>query len=208
MKATPVAEAVAQVAEHHGLHVDRRAPAVGDAVQAAIGLGAGVVPGAEHGGDRAPQLLGGVLRERLAGLALHRLLVGVDDLEPVVGAELGVEREPAEVLVVLEDVLEHAVVDAQHDVGIHLDEAAVAVVGEARVARLGGQALHRLVVEAEVEDGVHHARHRRARARAHRDQQRRCGRRRTWRRPSLPTCASAASTSCSRPSGSLRPLAL
>ena len=93
--------------------------------------------------------------------------------QPVVGAELGVEREPAQVLVVLQDVLEHAVVDAQHHVGIHLDEAAVAVVGEPLVARLGGQAFDGLVVEAEVEDGVHHAGHGRARARAHRDQQRR-----------------------------------
>ena len=84
---------VAQVAEHHGLHVDGGAPAVGDAVQAAVGFGAGVVPGAEYGADRAPQLLGRVLRERLAGLALDRLLVGGDDLQPVVGAEIGVERE-------------------------------------------------------------------------------------------------------------------
>ena len=114
----------------------------------------------------------GLLRERLAGLALDRLLVGVDDLEPVVGAEIGVEREAVEVLVVVEDVLEHAVVHAEHDVGVHLDEAAVAVVGEALVARFGGQALHRLVVEAEVEDGVHHAGHGGARARAHRDEQR------------------------------------
>ena len=56
-------------------------------------------------------------------------------VEPVVGVEVGVERVAVEVLVVVEDVLEHAVVDAEHDVGIHLDEAAVAVVGEALVAR-------------------------------------------------------------------------
>jgi hypothetical protein len=37
---------------------------------------------------------------------------------------------------------------------------------------LRGQAGDGLVVEAQVEDGVHHARHRRACARAHRQQQR------------------------------------
>ena len=64
------------------------------------------------------------------------------------------------------------VVHAEHDVAVHLDEAAVAVIGEARVAGWPRQPLDRAVVEAEIEDGVHHARHRDARARAHRDQQR------------------------------------
>jgi hypothetical protein len=43
-----------------------------------------------------------------------------------------------QVLVVLQDVLEHAVVHVEHDVGVHLDEAAVAVVGEALAVGLGG----------------------------------------------------------------------
>ena len=73
---------------------------------------------------------------------------------------------------VLQDVLEHAVIDAEHHVGIHLDEAAVAVVGEARIARAGGEALHGRVVEAEIENGVHHAGHGGARAGAHGDEQR------------------------------------
>ena len=54
----------------------------------------------------------------------------------------------------------------------HLHEAAVGVVGEARVAARVGQALDRLVVQAEVEDRVHHAGHRDRGARAHRHQQR------------------------------------
>ena len=91
---------------------------VGDVVQAAVGDGARVLPGAEHGADRAPELLVGVLRERLAGLALDRRLVVVDRPRCQSSAlELGVERVAVEVLVVVEDVLEHAVIDAEHDVG-------------------------------------------------------------------------------------------
>ena len=63
-------------------------------------------------------------------------------------------------------------VDAVHDLAVHLDQAAVGVVGEARVAGRRSQALDRDVVEAEVEDRVHHPRHRDRRARAHRDEQR------------------------------------
>ena len=62
--------------------------------------------------------------------------------------------------------------DAQHHVAVHGDEAAVAVVGEAFVAGLARDRLGGFVVEAEVEDRVHHARHRGAAAGAHGDEQR------------------------------------
>jgi hypothetical protein len=69
-------------------------------------------------------------------------------------------------------VLERLAVDAEHDAAVHGDEAAVRVVGEALVARRVGEALDALVVEAEVEDGVHHAGHRELGARANADEQR------------------------------------
>ena len=71
-----------------------------------------------------------------------------------------------------ENFLEHAVFEFEHDVGIHLDEAAIAVVRKARVAGELGQAFDGLVVETEVQHRIHHTRHRRARAGAHGDEQR------------------------------------
>ncbi len=62
--------------------------------------------------------------------------------------------------------------EAEHHIRIHRDEAAIAVIGEAAVAGESSQRFHRLVVEAEVEHGIHHARHRRARAGTDRHQQR------------------------------------
>src|SRR6202035_3968684 len=53
-----------------------------------------------------------------------------------------------------------------HRLAEHLDEAAARVEGEALVLREGGQALGGVLVEAQVEDGVHHSRHREFRARA------------------------------------------
>ena len=63
-------------------------------------------------------------------------------------------------------------INTEHDVGIHLDEAAIGVVGEARVGRAPRQAFDGLVVEAEIEDRIHHARHRGAPARADRHEKR------------------------------------
>ena len=47
----------------------------------------------------------------------------------------------------------------ENDVAIHLDEAAVAVPCETLILSRGSERKNRLVIEAEVQDGVHHARH-------------------------------------------------
>ena len=162
---------LAPVAEHHRLHVDGGAPARRDRVQLAVLLRPRVHPRAEHGADRAPELLVRILREGLAQLLLDDRMVTPDQRLPVVGREVGVERVALALLVLLERVLEMVVADAEDDVRIHRDEAPVAVIGEAAV-RGRRDRLDRLVVEAEVQHRVHHARHRGAGARAHRDEER------------------------------------
>ena len=71
---------LAQVAEDHGLHVDRCAQPVVDVVDAAIGLGAIVLPAPEHGVAGLHQLVERTLRKVLAGLLPDQLLVLGDDL--------------------------------------------------------------------------------------------------------------------------------
>ena len=153
---------VAHVAEHHGLDIDGGAPMIRQVVQLAVRDGALVHPGAEHRADGAPQLLPRIGRERLAEL-LHRLrLVLHDQVLQVVGGHLGVELVALGFLVLLQDVLEILGIDVEHDVAVHLDEAAIAVIRETRIARKLGDDLGDFVVHAEVQHGVHHARHRRA----------------------------------------------
>ncbi len=113
-----------------------------------------------------------VLREWLAPLLFDQALILGHQRAEVVGLELGVERVAAIFLGDVERFLERPMIEAEHHVGIHLDEAAIAVPREARVARHGGEALDRRIVEAEVEDGIHHPGHRHARAAANADQQR------------------------------------
>ncbi len=77
---------------------------------------------------------------------------------------MGVVREKFR-LEALDDGLERLMVfagtflDAHDDVAVHLEESAVAVVGEALVFAALGKAADGAVVEAEVEDGVHHPGH-------------------------------------------------
>ncbi|MCY1172797.1 hypothetical protein D9M73_129410 [compost metagenome] len=163
---------VAHIAEHHRLHVDGGAPACRNVVEAAIDLGAFRLPRSEHRADRAPQLVMHVLREGLAPQLLDQALIFGDKAAQVIGGEIGVEEIAAIFLGDFQRFLERIMIEFEHHVRIHLDEAAIAVPREARIAAGGGEAFDRLVVEAEIEHRVHHAGHRRARAGADRDEQR------------------------------------
>ena len=48
---------------------------------------------------------------------------------------------------------------AQNNVAIHLNEAAVSIVSEARIVGFAGQTFNDLIVQTKVQDCVHHARH-------------------------------------------------
>ena len=84
---------LAQVAEDHGLHVDRCAQPVVDVVDAAIGLGAIVLPAPEDGVAGLDQLIERALREVLAGLFPDQLLVLGDDFLAAHRAEFVVELD-------------------------------------------------------------------------------------------------------------------
>ena len=168
---------VAEVAEDHGLHVHRGAPLFRDVVELAVGDRARVVPRAEHGADRAPELLLRVVGKLDPEARANERFELVRQLAQVFGREIGVGLDAARVLLFLENPLERVLLlalrlQAEDDVAVHLNEAAIRVPAEARVLRLRDQPLDRLVVEAEVQDRVHHTRHRRARARSHRDEER------------------------------------
>ncbi len=86
--------------------------------------------------------------------------------------QFGVQPGPAAILDGLEGVLEVVVLDAQHHVAEHLHEAAVGVPGEPLVAGQAGEGLEGLIVQPQVQHGVHHAGHGGGRPAADRDQQR------------------------------------
>ena len=113
-----------------------------------------------------------VLREAFAKLLANDGLVLRDQRLPVFAFHLGIVVEALVFLGDFQGFLEQAMIEAEDDVGIHLDEPAIAVPGEARIARGGGKPFHRFVVQAQVEDGVHHPRHGNARAGTDRYQQR------------------------------------
>jgi hypothetical protein len=162
----------AEVAEHHGADVDGGGQVAGDALLAAVELGPVAVPAVEDGVDGEVHLLARVLREVPAGVGLDDALEGLDDLLQVGGVQVQVVTGALGRLRGLQRVLEQVALDAQHGLAEHLDQPTVGVPGEAVVTGLRGQALHRGVGEADVEDGVHHPGHRELGPGTDRDEQR------------------------------------
>ena len=163
---------VAGVAENHGLNVDRRPLQTGDSLDAAVLDGLVPHPAIEDGHDRLPELFFGILGKRLLDVLLIDRLVTADQLFEVVGVQVGIELDPALFLEARQFVLERLVLDPHRRGAEHIDQAAIAVVREPRIAGLFRQSLNRGVGQAEVQDRVHHARHRQGRSRAHADQKR------------------------------------
>ena len=120
----------------------------------------------------APQSCSPVSAEMARRLALDRGFVIGDNFAPRLFVEVGIRGKSVEVLEVLEDVLERAVIDAQNDIAVHLNKTAITVEREARIARELSQSFDGPVVEPEIKDGVHHAGHRGSRTGPDRDQKR------------------------------------
>ena len=150
---------VSHVAEDHGLDVDGGAEHVIDVVHAAIVLGAVILPGAEDGVAGHHELIIRILRKINLGVLLDDLFVLGDDFLQGLGIEVGVKLGFLLLLLVVEDLFEVRLLDIENYVAEHLDEAAVGIVGEARVLGALGESLDALIVEAEVEDRIHHAGH-------------------------------------------------
>ena len=166
------AAVVAHVAKGHGLHIDGGAPRVGDVVVPAVYIGPVIVPGAEHGLNGAHELLLGVGGEVNADFGLIFGLELAGQLLQVVGGELHVQSDALFLLHLVDELLKIFLAHLHDHIGIHLDKAAVAVPSPAGIAGFIGQHRYHVFVQAQIEDGVHHAGHGGPGAGADGDQQR------------------------------------
>ena len=117
-------------------------------------------------------------REITADAVFDQRLEFADHVFEIVHGETGVELDALLFLDFVDHHFERIMLflrfglEAHDHVAVHLDETAVGIPGETLVTGLFGQTGNRFIIESEVENGVHHARHGSARAGANRNQQR------------------------------------
>ena len=153
---------IVQVAEHHGHHVDGSAPGIGNVVVTTVNIGTGVVPGTEHGTNGLVQLNLGIAGEVNAQLGLVFRLKLTGQLLQVVGSQLHIELNALLLLHLVNELLEILLAHFHNHIGEHLDEAAVGVPHKAGKLGVGvalNHGFHHVVVQTQVQDGVHHAGH-------------------------------------------------
>ena len=95
-----------------------------------------------------------------------------DNLLQLIGAQLVVQFDAGPFFVFGQNALKGIVVYVHHHVGVDLEEPPVGVVSGTSVTHQRGQAINYLVIDAQVQDGVHHSGHRDFGPGAHRQQQR------------------------------------
>ena len=134
-------------------------PAVRDIVVHTIDVRTGVVPRTEYCLDCFEELFFGIGGEILADLVLVLGLELGSQFLQVVSGQLNVLLDALLFLHLVDEDLEVLLADFHNDVGVHLDETTVAVVGPTGVAGLGSQNLNDFLVQTQVQDGIHHAGH-------------------------------------------------
>ena len=127
------AAVISHISKGHGLHIDRRPPGIGDIVVTAVDIGAGIIPGAEDRLDRAVELSLGIIREVGADLLLICGLELLRQLAKIIRRELYILLHASLGLHLVDQLFEILLSDLHHDIGIHLDEAPVAVPGPSRI---------------------------------------------------------------------------
>jgi len=129
-------------------------------------------PGIEDGLDRNLELLERVLRERPAGVPADDLQEAPADLPERRRIERDVDLRADFHLDGLELLVEQRIRHAQRHLAEQLDEAPVGVVAEPLVRGVTDEPGEGRLVQAEIEDGIHHAGHGQGAARAHGHEQR------------------------------------
>ena len=159
----------AGIAEYHALHRNRRARVMAQAAHVAIGAGPGARPGSEHGRDRRLQLHAGVLRERRSR-------------QPPIGLQMPAREfaQSGEIQLPFVLPLPHGIevglegggIHPCHDLAVARNEAAIGVPGQAGIAGRSDQPRQRRLAQPDVEESLHHSRHRHRRTGSYGQQER------------------------------------
>ena len=90
-----------------------------------------------------------------------------DDAAQFLGFQISVSAALGLRFEAIHNALELLVRDANYNLAKQRGETPISIQSKSQIAGLFGQTRHRFFVEAEIQHSVHHARHRKRRARSH-----------------------------------------
>jgi len=99
------------------------------------------------------------VREHVAGFLQEDLLVLCNKLLPTARRHGGIFLDAQARFHCAKPVLEIFLRHFHYDRAVHLHEAAESVIGEAAIFCRGSKTFHRAVIQAQIQNGFHHAWH-------------------------------------------------
>ena len=165
------ARILAKIAEDHRTHIDGRAEVIGDTLAATIQLGTFAVPRLENGAHGHVELLAWVLWEFTPALSADNVLVESHQFAKLICAHVTFRSNPRALHRMLERFAEELGRDVHDGTAIHGDQPPIRVPSKSLISRCFYEALHRCIIEPDVQDRVHHAWHGEDRTGTHGHQQ-------------------------------------
>ena len=129
-------------------------------------------PRLEDRADGSPELFVGIFWERVACLFLKVFFIFDDQIAPAGSGHFGIVFHAEPFLHGPQACFKLILRQSDHHAGIHLYETPVSIVSKALVLCRPREARNRLIVQAEIQNCLHHSGHGARRTRAHADKQR------------------------------------
>ena len=162
---------IARITKDHGLNVNGCAPVARNVVELAVGNGAVNHPGTEYGADTGPQLFPRILRNNFAQLFAD-FFIFVNQLFEVFRSQIRVRFVAFGLFHIFQSFFIQIQIGAHNHVRKHLQETAIRVISKSFASGSFSQSFNGFVVQTEVQNRIHHTRHRNAGAGTNREQQR------------------------------------
>ena len=165
-EANTSSRSITHITEYHRHHRHGCTPLCRNAFHLAIENSTLIHPTIEYCADGTPKLIHRIVREILASLLLDSRLKCLDKLLQFIYRHFIVQCDTALLLHLHDDSLEWVDIflvnrlHTEHHVAIHLNKTTIAIISKALITRFTSQALYYLIIQTEVEDGIHHTWHR------------------------------------------------
>ena len=147
------------VSEHHGLYVDSSSQILRDVVQFSVQDRPVISPGTEDRFDGFHQLLLRILREFASENLYVQFFVSLNNILQIFSLQVNIELCADFCLLAVKNLVELLHRDFHYNIAEHLQKSSVAVIGKSFIICLLRQRDDSLVIQTEVQNRIHHARH-------------------------------------------------
>ncbi|OPZ14516.1 MAG: hypothetical protein BWZ06_00922 [Bacteroidetes bacterium ADurb.BinA261] len=157
---------IPHIAIYHGLHVDGGSPFFGDIVHFPIEDSTLVHPTVENCTNRTPKLIPGIFGKIVTGTLFNGKFESLDKFFQIFCRKFGVVMNAFRMFYFIHDFLKRINIffslrfQSENNISVHLNESTIGIPRKTSVTGFFCDTLYRLVIQAQIENRIHHSGHR------------------------------------------------